>query len=262
MKAFLSFFLTAGLLLATAAPGNADAKGDEAGTRYFNRQKATDTSATAVMTLVDKSGKKKVRELAMYTKEAANGSFRFVEFQKPAEVAGTKLLITPLPGGETEQRLYLPILKKVRKIAPSDKSGEFVNSDFFYYDMEDKRQEDYSFVYLSGGESLDIPGAEGMKFDKVEVTPKSKFVPYAKSYFWISQSNANVYKIEAFDKKDGTLLKTITFTKFDSQKGVMTPVVYQATNHKKGTSTTIVFNNLKVNSGLADSFFSIQNLEQ
>jgi len=240
----------------------ADAKGDQIAAQYFGLTKPADTSANAVMTLIDKSGTRKVRNLDVYSKSDAVGDYSFSEFKTPADVAGTKFLTTPLKDGSNEQRLYLPALKKTRKIASSDKSGEFVNSDLWYYDMESRKLADNTYTFLAENEVIADKAFEGMKFYKIEVKAKSEDSPYAKSIFWINMDNFHTYKIEAYDKNGGALLKTILFVKFEDQKGLKVPVQTSVTNHKKGTKTLLQLNNLKVNTGLSDDVFSVQNLEQ
>lgn len=251
--------LTAGL----ASSVSADPKGDAIAAKYDGRVKAADTSSTVVMTLYDPSGNaKKTRELEMYTKSIREGDYRLMDFKGPADIAGTKILVTPpTNGNQSEQRLYLPILKKTRKIASSDKGSEFVNSDFFYQDIEDLNiTNNYTNKFVAEGVTL--PEFPGMKFYCIEVISKKSDTPYARSLFWISQENNNLYKIDSYDKKDGVLLKTVLFSKFEEQKGALVPVVYSAFNHKKGTKTIGVVSNLKVNTGLPDSFFSVQKLEK
>ena len=258
----LSVLATAAVLaVLMAVPAAADAKGDDIAAKHFGRAKAADTSSDAVMTLIDKSGNKKVRELQMSTKDTPAGAYSFVEFTKPADVAGTKFLTTPTKDGN-EQRLYLPALKKTRKIASSDKTGEFVNSDLFYYDMEDRKLEDYSYTFLAEGETLTDKAFAGLTFYKIEAKPKAENSPYSESIFWVGSTDYEIYKIEAYDKTGGALLKTFLFVKFDPQKGLKTPVQTMVTNHKKGTKTLLQLNNLKVNSGLKDEVFSVKNLEQ
>ena len=255
----ISAVIIAGLL-ATAA--YADAKGDQIAAQYYGHAKPADTSASAVMTLVDKSGNKKVRELDMFTKDSPAGAYSFIEFKKPADVAGTRFLTTPAKDGTTEQRLYLPALKKTRKIASSDKSGEFVNSDLYYYDMEDRKLEDSTYTFLSENETLPDKAFDGMKFWKIEVKAKASDSPYAKSIIWISMDDSHAYKVEAYDAKGGALLKTILFVKYEDQKGLKMPVQTLVTNHKKGSKTLLQLNNLKINGGLKDEVFSVKNLEQ
>jgi len=257
----LSAVFTIALTLGFAAAVGADARGDQIAAQYFGHVKAADSSANAVMTLVDKSGNKKVRELDMFTKDSPAGVFTFIEFKKPADVAGTKFLTTPLKDGTSEQRLYLPALKKTRKIASSDKSGEFVNSDLTYYDMEDRKLEDNTYTFLAENETLPDKAFEGMKFNKIEVKAKADDSPYAKSVFWINMADFHASKVEVYDKKGGALWKTILFVKYDEQKGVKMPVQTLVTNHKKGSKTLLQLNNLAVNTGLKDEVFSVKNLE-
>jgi hypothetical protein len=258
----LSAIITIALTVGLAASVGADAKGDQIAAQYYGHVKAADTTANAVMTLIDKSGNKKVRELDMFTKNSAAGAYSFIEFKKPADVAGTKFLTTPLKDGTSEQRLYLPALKKTRKIASSDKTGEFVGSDLTYYDMEDRKLEDSTYTFLSDGETLPDKAFEGMKFSKIEVKAKADDSPYAKSVMWINMDDLHAYKIDVYDKKGGALWKTIVFVKYEDQKGVKMPVQTLVTNHKKGSKTLLQLNNLTINTGLKDEVFSVKNLEQ
>lgn len=255
--AFIAIGLTVGLAVATA-----DAKGDQIAAQYFGLTKPADTAANAVMTLIDKSGTRKVRNLDVYSKSDSVGDYSFSEFKSPADVAGTKFLTTPLKDGSNEQRLYLPALKKTRKIASSDKSGEFVNSDLWYYDLESRKLADNTYTFLSDNEVIADKAFDGMKFYKIEVKAKADDCPYSKSIFWINMDNFHTYKIETYDKDGGALLKTILFVKLEDQKGLKVPVQTSVTNHKKGTKTLLQLNNLKVNAGLKADVFSVQNLEQ
>jgi hypothetical protein len=254
--------MAAALAVGVTAAVTADAKGDAIAAKYFALTKPADTSANAVMTLIDKGGNRKVRNLDIFSKSDEIGDYSFSEFKTPADVSGTKFLTTPLKEGGNEQRLYLPALKKTRKIASSDKSGEFVNSDLWYYDLESRKLDDNTYTFLSDNEAIADKAFEGMKFSKIEVRAKSDDCPYVKSIFWINMENDHAYKIETYDKNGGALLKTILFVKFEDQKGLKVPVQTAVTNHKKGTKTLLQLNNLKVNSGLKDEVFSVKNLEQ
>ena len=261
MKKLVSLILSLAFVTGVSFPLWADAKGDQIAAQYFGHTKPTDTSANAVMTIIDKSNNKKVRELDMFSKDSPAGSFSYIEFKKPADVAGTKFLTTPLAGGGSEQRLYLPALKKTRKIASGDKSSEFVNSDLTYYDMENRKLEDSTYTFLAEGEVLPDKAFEGMKFYKLEAKDKADDSPYAKSVMWINMDDLHAYKIQVYDKKDGALFKTILFVKYEDAKGIKVPVQTLVTNHKKGSKTLLQMNNLQVNTGLKDDVFSVKNLE-
>ena len=260
MKKISALFIVA-MAVGLTATASADAKGDQVAALYFGHTKAADTTANAVMTLIDKSGSKKIRELDMFTKDSALGRFSFTEIKKPADVAGMKFLTSPLKDG-SEQRLYLPALKKTRKISSADKSGELFNSDLTYYDMEERKLEDSTYTLLEEEATLADKAFEGMKFYKLEVKAKADDSPYAKSNMYINRDDNHAYKVEVYDKKGGALWKTISFVKYEEQKGVKMPVQTLVTNHKKGSKTLLQLNNLQINTGLKDDVFSVKNLEQ
>ena len=241
----------------------ADAKGDEIAHKYFNLKKADDTKSTnAVMTLIDKTGGKKIRKLEINYKEGQEGKNAYLVFKEPADVAGTKFLTHSHKGADSDQRLYLPALKKVRKISSASKDGEFVNSDFFFYDLEDKYFEDATYTFIAENVTIADKAFAGMKFHKIEAKPTKATSPYAKEIMYVNMDNGFVYKLEAFDKKDGSLLKTFLFVKVDNVKGVLVPTQTIVSNIKKGTKTLLALNEIQVNTGLKDSVFSVQNLEQ
>jgi outer membrane lipoprotein-sorting protein len=252
---------TISICLLVAGVSTADERGLAIATKYFARVQPSDTSASAVMTLTDKSGGKKVRELTMLTKDSPAGKFSFVEFSKPADVAGTKFLTSPVKGGDAEQRLYLPALKKVRKIASGDKGGDFVNSDLSYYDMQDRKLEDGNYTFVGENETLDDAAFAGKKFYKLEMASKDASSPYSRSVFWLSMDDYQPARIDAFDAKTGALVKTILFPVYEEQKGIKVPVQTLVINLKRGSKTLLQLNNLKVNSGLKDDVFSVKNLE-
>jgi hypothetical protein len=240
----------------------ADAKGDEIAHKYYDLKKADDTKSPATMTLIDKSGNKKVRKLEIFYQEGPDGKNAFMNFLEPADVAGTKFLTLGHKGADSEQRLYLPALKKTRKISSSGKDGEFVNSDFYFYDLEDKHFEDHTYTFISENETIADKAFEGMKFNKIEMKTVDPAAPYSKEIAYINMDNNFVYKLDCFDKKDNALLKTFLFVKVDTIKGVLVPVQTIVTNTKKGTKTLLALTDPQVNTGVKAEVFTVKNLEQ
>jgi hypothetical protein len=258
MKRFIFFglcgLLTAGLF--------ADAKGDEIAKANLDRKTPNDMTSVATMTITDRSGVVKTRKLKMVSKETAEGTKAYVEFVEPADVNGTKFLTVSKQGSETDQRLYLPALKKIRKISSSSKDGEFVGSDLFYFDMEKRYFEDGEYTFLSDNETLPGPAFAGMKFSKISITFKNPNAPYSKTIAWINPQDNIAYQAECYDKKDGALLKTISTDEVTVLKGYSIAVKTTVTNHKKGSHTQMVLGNLEVDSGVKDGEVSVKKLEQ
>jgi hypothetical protein len=241
----------------------ADAKGAEIAHKYFDLKKAQDTSAPgSSMVIIDKSGNKKVRKLDVFYQDKGEGKNAYMVFSAPTDVNGTKFLTIGHKRADSDQRLYLPALKKVRKISSDGKDGEFVNSDLWYYDLEERYFEDNAYAFLSENETIADKAFDGMKFWKIEMKPVKADCPYAKSVAWVSMSDNFIYKLDCYDKKDGALLKTIVFPKVENLQGVLVPIQSMVTNHKKGSRTLLQLNDVKVNSGLKDELFSVKQLEQ
>jgi len=254
--------IIAGLCVALASLAFADGRGDEIARAYFGLPKAADTKASATMTLVDKAGGKRVRKLEIYYRETAEGKDAYIVFSEPADVAGTKFLALAHKGADAEQRLYLPAMKKTRKISASGKDGAFVNSDFYFYDLEDKSFDDNSYAFIAADQVIADPAFEGMKFDKIEMKPKDASSPYSKTIAYACQADHFVYKLECFDKKDGALLKTFLFVKVESLKGHLIPTQTVVTNNKSGTKTLLAMADVQVDIGAKAELFTEKNLEK
>ena len=247
--------------LALAGYAFADPDGERIAKAYYDLPSAGDMSAKITMVLIDAAGARKTRSLEMYTKSAPGMSESFIEFLSPAEVAGTRFLTVTKTGQESDQRLWLPALKKTRKIAAAAEDGDFVGSDLSYYDMESHRFDDSSYQLLSTGETIADAAFAGMTFSKVEMKPKDASTPYGKSVGYFNEADHFLYRIVAYGK-DGAMLKTISMVKVESVSGVLMPTQTLVTNNKKGTKTLLQFGDVKVNSGLKADIFTVQNLER
>jgi hypothetical protein len=255
--------IIAGILAGLAFAAFADAKGDEIAHKYFDLKKAADTSAPgSSMVIIDKSGNKRIRKLDVFYQDKGEGKNAYMVFSAPADVNGTKFLTLGHKGADSDQRLYLPALKKVRKISSDSKDGEFVNSDLWYYDLEERYFEDNAYTFLSENETIADKAFDGMKFWKIEMKPAKSNCPYAKSVAWVNMSDNFIYKLDCYDKKDGSLLKTIVFPKVENIQGVLVPTQSMVTNHKKGSKTLLQLNGVQVNTGIKDEVFSVKQLEQ
>jgi len=246
--------LTAGLF--------ADAKADAIMQWSLNQPSPKDMSGTSTMTITDRGGVVKVRKMKQVTKETADGTKSFAEFVEPADVNGTKFLTTSKKGSDTDQRIYLPAMKKVRKISASSKDGEFLGSDLTYFDMEKHYFEDATYTLVAENETIDNPAAAGLKLAKIATVSKDANAPYAKSVTWVDPVTGIPYRSECYDKKDGALLKVITIDEVKTIKDYLMTTKTTITNVKKGSTTVLTMANLVVDAGVKDSEVSVKRLEQ
>lgn len=245
----LTFLMTSFILIA-------DPKGEEIARKFYNLPESKDSYSSAMMILIDAKGDKKMRKIDMYSKDTPDGRLSFIEFLDPADVKGTKFLTIPHKKGDDEQRLYLPALKKTRRISSSGKDGKFMGSDLTYYDMESRDFEDYNYKYLRDEEF------NGMDCYVIEARDKDNDAPYEKAEMWVNKADNFVYKTVAYDSKTKKALKTITILKVQKTDGIITPLQTAVVMHDDGHKTLLAISNVKLNTGLSDSIFSIKNLER
>jgi outer membrane lipoprotein-sorting protein len=241
--------------LILSLPLFADQKGEEIAKKHFDLKKADDSFGIATMVIMDKSGKK-IRKMEMYTKQFPEGQNSFVRFLEPADVKDTKFLTITHKNSDDEQRLYLPAMNKTRRIASDNKDGSFVGSDLYYYDLEDRKYEDYSYKFLRD------ETYNSMDCFVVEMTSNDKNAPYSKSIAWVNKKDYFIYRIDAFDRKKNELLKKFTFVEVKEFKGVLIPTKIAVENVREQTRTLMQTDNLQVNSGIKADIFSVQNLEK
>ncbi|MBN1798862.1 MAG: outer membrane lipoprotein-sorting protein [Spirochaetales bacterium] len=223
--------------------------------KTFELLESNDDYSLITMVLIDKRGNKKTRKFKMYSKQGSRGRDSFIEFVEPADVKGTKFLTIARKNADDEQRLYLPALGKVRKIASSKKDGEFMGSDLFYYDMEDRDYEEFTYNYV--GEEV----FRGMNCYVVESFPKDSSAPYSKMVMWVNKDNYFVYKRDCYDsRQQRRLLKSIIVLEVKNTRGVLTGTKMVIENHLEDHKTLLERDNLYVNTGIDDSVFSVQNL--
>lgn len=232
-----------------------DPRGEEIAKKNYNLPEAADSYSISTMVLINSRGDKKVRKLKMYSKKAKDGTNSFIEFVEPADVKGTRFLTIGHKKGDDEQRLYLPALGKVRRISSSKKGGSFMGSDLNFFDMEDHDFTDFQYKYIKD------ETYNGMSCHIIEMYPEDENAPYSKQVAWINKSDFFAYKVECYDKKSGNpLMKTIVMMDVKSIGGVLMPGKLVVDHHLKNHKTLLSMSDRKVNIGLKDTIFSVQNL--
>lgn len=247
--------MTLTVLFALAFTALADSKGEEIARKNFNLKEADDSYSLSTMILIDKNNNKKVRKIESYSKEGKTGENSFVVFLEPSDVKGTKFLTIGHRDGDDEQRLYLPALGKVRRISSSKKGGSFMGSDLNYFDMEDHSFDDFSYRYIRD------ENYEDRDCYVIEQISKDPNAPYSRQLVWISKSDNFAYKVECYDKKSSSrLIKVIVMKEVKTINGVMIATKMVVDNKEKDHKTLMVMEDVKLNTGLKDSIFSIKNL--
>mgnify|MGYP001440193906 CR=1 FL=1 len=216
-----------------------------------------DSTADMLMLLRNKQGQESIREIKMKSLEVhGDGDKSLTIFNKPRDVKGTAFLSFSHPVESDEQWLFLPALKRVKRISSRNKSGPFMGSEFAFEDLSSFEVEKYTYKYLG------VEEVNGLTNFKVEQYPIDENSGYTRRVVWIDTLEYRMNKIDFYDRKD-SLLKTLTFSSYkqylvkhwraDKQEMI---------NHQNGKSTELKWSNYDFKTGLTDSDFNRNSLKR
>ena len=208
------------------------------------------------MILINASGQKSVRDMEMKTLEGENGDKSISTFLSPADVKGTKTLTHEHIDRDDDQWLYLPALKRVKRIASRNKSGSFMGSEFSYEDIGNQNYQKYTYE----GEAKEVE-LNGVKCYKVSRVPTDKNSGYTKQIIWVDTTNFLIQQVEYYDRKK-ELLKTATFSDYKQIDGIWRVGKIEMRNHQNDKSTILIWKEEKIKAGLSDKEFNKRTLKQ
>lgn len=210
-----------------------------------------DYTADLTMLIASSQDKQISREMRQMNLEVVgDGDKSIMVFDRPKDLNGTAILTYSHKTDADEQWLYLPALKRVKRISSADKSGPFMGSEFAFEDLSSQEIEKYSYKYL-GDDTID-----NERCYIVERIPTDKYSGYSRQVTWVDQNEYRLRRVDYYDRKN-TLLKTMIAT--DYQKYLdrfWRPGTLTMTNHQTGKSTTLKFSNYQFRTGLQDSDFT------
>ena len=216
-----------------------------------------DSSANMKMTLRNRAGKESIRNVRVKTLEVTgDGDKSLSIFDEPADVKGTASLTWSHSDKPDEQWLYLPALKRVKRISSKNKSGPFMGSEFAFEDIGSQEVDKYQYKYLRD-ESID--GADTFVIERFPVDKNSG---YTKQVVWIEKERYIALKIDFYDRKD-SLLKTLSTSDFNQYLDKhWRPATMEMINHQSGKSTKLEFQDYQFKTGLNDSDFEKNALKR
>ena len=211
-----------------------------------------DSRVELQMVLRNAAGQESTRSLEIATLEKADedvGDKSLVLFDTPRDVEGTALLSHAKILDPDNQWLYLPALKRVKRIASSNKSGPFVGSEFAFEDFTSLELNKYEYRYL-GTETLD-----GMEHDVIERLPRYENSGYSKQITWVDQDVYQIRKVEFYDRR-GDLLKVLTLADYRQyDNGVWRAHKLSMDNVQTRKQTDLIYQDYVFNQGLSGKDF-------
>ena len=265
MKRIEEFLKRAAVFFAVGACVFAAAAQDLSGYDIMKRARDADTGKTgtytATMTLVNKTGNQRVREIVYYTKDYGDTDKTVIVFRTPKDVAGVGYLMWEYDEKadgtkkDSDNWLYMPAMKKVRRISGSESGGDFMGTDFTYDDMGDRALSKDTFNLLG---SENINNADCWK---IECVSKDKTEKNPRRIVWIRKDNYKLLKSEYYDRQN-VLQRKLDCTNIEKIDGIWTIGKMTMKNVRTDHSTVIEMKDVHYNIPINDSVFTVASLER
>lgn len=216
-----------------------------------------DSTAKMKMELKNKQGQTNTRQVRVKTLEVnGDGDKGLSIFDTPADIKGTASLTYSHALKPDEQWLYLPALKRVKRISSKNKSGPFMGSEFAYEDISSQEIDKYTYKYIKDDVVNEI------ECFLIERYPAYKHSGYTRQQVWINKQEYRPEKIDFYDRKN-VLLKTLTYSGYQKylDKFWRADNMHMS-NHQTGKSTTLSWNDYQFKTGLTDNDFNRNSLKR
>jgi outer membrane lipoprotein-sorting protein len=229
---------------------------------YKAQDRTEDTEAVMKISIINSRGNTRERELTLWTKTQGDDTrMQLIRFEAPADVRGTGFLSIENAGREDDHWLYLPALRKTRRIAGSDKQDRFVGTDFSFEDLESEKLDAYRYERIGeetlGGTATWIIEAVPTDPDKIEETA------YVRRELWVSKDRALLLQAKLYDK-EGTYVKRLTASDMRQVPGSKKWRPYRLVMEdvQKGDKTVLEIVGYKIDQGVPADYFSQRYLKR
>ncbi|MBX2867795.1 MAG: outer membrane lipoprotein-sorting protein [Acidiferrobacterales bacterium] len=217
-------------------------------------------SSEMEMILRNRAGKESKRKITNRNLEVDGDGDKFLSlFKQPRDVEGTAMLTFSHGLEPDDQWLYLPSIKRVKRISSKNKSGPFMGSEFAFEDLSSQEVEKYSYKFLQE------EACGEFECYVIERIPQYKNSGYKRQISWIDKAEYRPMKIEFYDRKN-SLLKTLVYTgyqEYETANGSFWRAdKMEMSNHQTGKSTSLLWSNYDFETSLSDKDFNQNALKR
>ncbi len=254
----LLLILVATASAATASTGvAADLTGRDIAVMVDERPDGDDRKGTMTLTLTNSRGKTRVRSVTSFDKDYGLDSRSLMYFEAPADVKGTAFLQFEYedPERQDDKWLYMPALRRTRRIAGSSKNEYFMGTDFTYDDLGDRSVDEDVYELLREEEF------GGHECWVLEAVPVDEDYMYSRVVRWIRKDVLLPARVEFYERQ-GKLLKILTVVDVREVDGFWSIYEMEMENVLEEHRTRIAYEDLHYNIGLSDDLFRVSTLER
>lgn len=224
--------------------------------------KVSSFEAVSVLTTTDGSGNMRTRKSSMASKTYPDGTEkRIIKFLEPAEVKGTGILIFDHERKADDMWIYLPAIRKTRRIVSSEKSKSFMGSEFSNADMTAPLLDDFSYTG-DGEEMIDGTSCFVIRADAVSMDVEDEY-GYSTAIMWIGKADYLVRKTHYYDYSDHHFksIENISFTRLDKTEGKYMVTEMKAENLDNDRKSAMIMEKVAL-ADSKDEYFTLQYLER
>ena len=261
MIGILTIFLSS--FPGAAKPGKAN-KALEIMEKVESQNQSQDSQQISTMTLYNAKGQSRVRKIATISKLFDQGKTekRLLRFLDPPDIKGTGLLIFDYEKKDDDMWIFLPALRKSRRIVSSEKSKRFMGSEFSYADISPPEVKDFNFKLL-GSEKIN-----GTNCWKIESKHKNEDISeqtgYSRRLLWVGQKDYVLRKVLFYDLDDELLkiLNVSSVKEVNSKKHIFRAFKLEMDNQQNQRKSIIQIEKLELDQGVGGKYFTLKYLEK
>lgn len=210
--------------------------------------------------IYDAKGSERIRQITMATKKFGETNKTMIKFISPADVKGTSMLIYDYESTSDDMWIYMPALRKTRRIVSTEKGKNFMGSEFTNADMSKPNMKDFQYKIL-GTEDY-----EGKSCWKIESVCNNQTIAdengYSKKISYIEKETYLCHKVEFYDLQ-GKLNKTQYLRQYKKQpNGKYFSFQMEMKNEQNGRKSIMVIDKFQTGSNMSESAFTAAMLEK
>ena len=219
------------------------------------RDVGQDKRAEVLMVLIDAKGERRERKLIRLRRSEGREEQVRLQFQFPPDLRDTGLLLHDHPDKDDDRWLYLPTLRKVKRISGAQKYRNFLGTDFTYDELGGREPEEDVHT-LEAEEQL-----FGKPVYRIRSVPKEKENPYQYRLVWVWKDMPIVLKEEYYDRH-GRLKKRMQVLKIETVQGIPTVLKREMVDVQEQHRTVLSFEKVKYNASISSQLFHPRNLDR
>ena len=232
--------------------------------KSFQVTELAGSEAVSTMTIVDSKGRERVRKIAQVTKLYDKGDTekKLIRFLAPADVKGTGLLTFDYKEKDDDMWLYMPALRKTRRIISSEKAKSFMGSEFSYADITPPTLDDFNYINLGEQET------GGALCWKIEMLPLDDDIAdengFSRKLSFIGKADFVIRKAIYYDL-DGELLKELEvkeIRELDTKRHKFRPIHMIMVNKQNDRKSILKVDQIQFSPDVKDAYFTTRYLER